>query len=238
MWGKSSWGVAWYLSKTTSQSRCTNPPSLCCLQIREGRIDESRRKQSKFKHPLTWLGQWAVTGTYSYLFTSLSTAIRSRPRQSSVAAWWYLNWWLYLQARHFSTEVLFTHPHMSKTLGSVHATSCSLCSPFSVVITHPQGSGWMCTALLAAENREIEKGRNKAPLKPFLSSTCSPFSSLSRSWGSLCLSVLYLLALRKGWHELTGFPPHLSTMDPSWNPDSRCGAWSPYSNWEITGGYS
>lgn len=55
-------------------------------------------------------------------------------------------WWLYLQARHFSTEVLFTHPRVSAALRSVHATSCSCCSPFSVVITHPQGSGWMCRA--------------------------------------------------------------------------------------------
>lgn len=79
-------------------------------------------------------------------FIYFSTAIRNRPGQFSMAAWWHFSWLLYLQARYFSTEVLFTHPHMSDALRSVHATSCSRCSPFSVVITHPQGSGWMCTA--------------------------------------------------------------------------------------------
>lgn len=47
------------------------------------------------------------------------------------------------------------------------------------------------------------------------------------------LSVLYLSALRKGWDELTGFPPHLSTTGTNWNPDSRCGSRSRYSDWPM-----
>lgn len=66
-----------------------------------------------------------------------------------------------------------------------------------------------------AQNREEEeKGRlgrgggDKAPLKPSLKRTHGSFSQVVE----FSLSVLYLSARGRGRDELTGFPPHLSTM--------------------------
>lgn len=138
---KAPWSAAWRLNKTTSQSPYTYPPSVWCLPVREERINECK---GNININILCAPVWRW---YLYLFSSFSTAIRSWPRHFSTAAWCYMSWWLYLQARHFWTEVLFTHPHMSEILRSVHATSCSCSSPFLVVITYPRGSGWMRTAL-------------------------------------------------------------------------------------------
>lgn len=203
VWGKSSRGAAWHLNKTTSQSPWSNPPSQRRLPNWAGGGGNYWEREQAKQTPASFDLISAVS-CYKLPFVCLPHSAQQSeigPDSFSTAAWWYLSWWLYLQARHFSTEVLFTHPHVSDALRSVHATSCSRCSPFSVVITHPRGSGWMCTALTVAQNGEhVRKGRNKAPpLRPFLNSTRGTFTSfslsfslsLSRSWGSPRLSFIF-----------------------------------------------